>query len=144
MSLFDTPIIHKVLVRAEREKVFDAMTTAEGLDGWFTKGATIDRRPGGKLIFKWVNWGPDKVNNQAVCPIIEVNVPERFVFKWWEDHFTTVEMDFEKSEEGTIVTVKEYGYKDTEEGRSRCLECATGWGEALTLLKFYVEHGLRY
>jgi hypothetical protein len=22
--------------------------------------------------------------------------------------------------------------------------CATGWGEALTLLKFYLEHGLTY
>ena len=24
------------------------------------------------------------------------------------------------------------------------LECAAGWGEALTLLKFYVEHGVVY
>jgi hypothetical protein len=24
------------------------------------------------------------------------------------------------------------------------ISCATGWGEALTLLKFHLEHGLRY
>lgn len=24
------------------------------------------------------------------------------------------------------------------------LECAAGWGEAITLLKFYLEHGLIY
>jgi len=24
------------------------------------------------------------------------------------------------------------------------LECASGWGEALTLLKFYIEHGIVY
>lgn len=23
-------------------------------------------------------------------------------------------------------------------------DCSTGWGEALTLLKLYVEHGVRY
>ena len=24
------------------------------------------------------------------------------------------------------------------------MECATGWGEALALLKFYLEHGVVY
>ena len=24
------------------------------------------------------------------------------------------------------------------------MECAAGWGEALTLLKFYLEHGVTY
>ena len=144
MSIFATPIFHKVLIRSHREKVFDNLTTAEGLDGWFTNGAVVDRRPGGKIIFKWVDWGPDKVNTQAFCPIVEVKIPERLVFKWWEDHYTTVEINFHEVEEGTVVYIKEYGYADTLEGHRRCLECATGWGEALTLLKFYSEHGLKY
>ncbi|MFX0206756.1 MAG: hypothetical protein ACFFDT_12285 [Candidatus Hodarchaeota archaeon] len=55
-----------------------------------------------------------------------------------------IPIDFQEIEEGTVVCVKEYGYADTVEGHHRCLECATGWGEALTLLKFYSEHGLRY
>ncbi|HUT81015.1 MAG TPA: SRPBCC domain-containing protein [Candidatus Bathyarchaeia archaeon] len=144
MSIFDTPIIHKTLIKADRKKVYDAITTANGLDGWFTKGSIIDRKPGGKIIFKWVDWGPDKVTTESEAPILEVKVPERFVFKWWEDHYTTVEMDFKEVDEGTIITLKEHGYEDTKEGHKRCLECATGWGEALTLLKFYVEHGLKY
>ena len=141
MSIFATPIIHKVLIKSERKKVFDSMTTAEGLDGWFTEGAIVDQS---KIIFNWVDWGPEKVNTQAICPIVEVKAPERFVFKWWEDHFTTVELDFIEVDEGTVVSVKEYGYADTLEGHRRCLECAVGWGEALTLLKFFCEHGLRY
>lgn len=144
MEIFEAPILHKVLVRAPREKVYDAMTTAEGLDGWFTEGSFVDRKVGGKIIFRWKNWGVDKVTTEAECPIIEVKVPKRFVFKWWDDHYTTVEMDFEEVKEGTILSVKEHGYQDTKEGHRRCLECATGWGEALTLIKFYVEHGLRY
>lgn len=141
MSIFPTPIIHKVLIKSDRKTVFDNMTTAKGLDGWFTNGAVVDNS---KIIFKWVNWGVDKVNTQAFCPIVEIKDPERFVFKWWEDHFTTVEMDFVEVEEGTVVNVKEYGYADTLEGHRRCLECAVGWGEALTLLKFFCEHGLGY
>ncbi|MFX0124645.1 MAG: SRPBCC domain-containing protein [Candidatus Hodarchaeota archaeon] len=141
MSIFATPIIHKVLIKSDRKKVFDNMTTAEGLDGWFTNGAVVDQN---KIIFNWVDWGPDKVNTQAICPIIEIKTPERFVFKWWEDHYTTVEFDFIEVEEGTVVSVKEYGYADTLEGHRRCLECAVGWGETLTLLKFYCEYGLKY
>ncbi len=94
MALFATPITYKVLIRTERVKVFDSLTTAEGLDRWFTNGAYVDRRPGGKSSFKWIDWGPDNVNTQAVCPIVEVKVPERFVYKWWEDHYTTGEIDF--------------------------------------------------
>ena len=143
-NMFDTAIEHKVLIKAQRENVFDAMTTAEGLDGWFTQGSEVDRRPGGKILFNWVEWGVDKETFKAECPILEVIVPERLVFKWWSDHYTTVEMDFQTVSEGTVVLLIEQGYADTKEGRHRCLECAVGWGEALTLLKFFVEYGIRY
>lgn len=73
--------------------------------------------------------------------------PKRFVFQWHPDnpsYATTVEVDFEPAAEGTIVRLREHGYADTPEGHRACLDCAAGWGEALVLLKFYVEHGLRY
>jgi len=144
MSTFDAPILHKILIRADREKVFDAMTTAHGLDQWFTHGSSVDRRPGGMLTFRWKDWGADKYTGEAKCPIVDVEVPKKFVFKWWEDHYTTVEIDFEETSEGTLVRLNEYGYEDSQEGHRRLIECATGWGEALTLLKFFCEHGVIY
>jgi uncharacterized protein YndB with AHSA1/START domain len=144
MSTFDSPILHKVLIRAERKRVFDAMTTAHGLDAWFTRGSSVDLRPGGTLIFRWREWGPDAFTGEARCPIVAVEVPRRFVFKWWEDHYTTVEMDFGEVNGGTLVRLTEYGYEDSAEGHRRLIECATGWGEALTLLKFFCEYGVTY
>ena len=144
MKSFETPIMHKALIRADRRTVFDAMTTAQGLDAWFTHGSSVDRKPGGMLVFRWKDWGPDKHTGEAQCPIVDVKVPEKFVFRWWEDHYTTVEMYFEEVDEGTLVRLKEYGYEDSKEGHRRLIECATGWGEALTLLKFYCEHGITY
>ena len=38
----------------------------------------------------------------------------------------------------------EHGYQDTPSGRLAFADCATGWGEALKLLKFYLEHGVKY
>lgn len=55
LEQFDTPILNKVLIRATRERVYDAMTTSEGLDGWFTEGTIVDRKSGGEMTLKWVN-----------------------------------------------------------------------------------------
>ena len=57
---------------------------------------------------------------------------------------TRVELNLEASGDGTIVRVKEDGYPNSEAGLAACLDCAAGWGEAMTLLKFYLEHGLTY
>jgi uncharacterized protein YndB with AHSA1/START domain len=143
-GIIEQPIVHSVFIRAERPAVYDALTTTAGLDAWFTTGAEIDLHPGGAIHFRWRDWGPDRITDDAPGTVVEVRRPERFVFRWWQDHPTTVEFDFETVAGGTVIRLQERGYADTAEGRRRCLECATGWGEALTLLKFYVEHGLRY
>ena len=78
---FDTPILHKILVKAALKRVFEAITTSSGLDGWFTKGSKVDLRPEGLMTFRWENWGPDKVNYTVECPIDEVVTSKRFVFR---------------------------------------------------------------
>jgi uncharacterized protein YndB with AHSA1/START domain len=140
-------IRHAVLVHAPPERVYDAFTTGEDLDGWFTSGAVVDPRPGGQIRFRWVAWGPDRVTGEDGGPVLEAFRPNRFVFQWHPggpSYATKVEVDFEPAAEGTIVRLREHGYPDTPEGHRACLDCAAGWGEALVLLKFYVEHGLRY
>ena len=146
-KLIDVEIRQNTLVRAKPEVVYDALTTGSGLDAWFTVGSEVDARPGGKIIFRWKRWGPDKYTNDAQGTVVEAKRPERFVFQWKADnpsYATTIEMDFEEVEEGTVVRLREHGYQDTPSGRSAMLECAAGWGEALTLMKYYVEHGVTY
>jgi len=146
-DLLDMQIEHSTFVRAAPEQVYDAFTTTEGLDGWFTQGAMVDPHPGGEIRFRWVNWGPDRVTDKDGGPVLEARRPERFVFQWYPDnpsYPTTVEVDFQPTAGGTIIRLREHGYHDTPTGRKALINCATGWGEALTLLKFYVEHGIRY
>ena len=77
-------------------------------------------------------------------PILEYDPPRRFVYKWGREPQSTVEIDLKEVEEGSLITARETGYHNDSEGWERCLDCASGWGEALTLLKFYLEHGLIY
>jgi uncharacterized protein YndB with AHSA1/START domain len=146
-KLIDAEITQATLIRATPEAVYDALTTPEGLDSWFTVGSETDPRPGGQIIFRWKDWGPDMFSGESVAPVLEAVRGKRLVFQWrpdTPDYFTTIEIDFETVEEGTIVRLREHGYHDTPSGRAALMECATGWGEALALVKFYVEHGLRY
>jgi uncharacterized protein YndB with AHSA1/START domain len=132
-------------VRAPREDVYDALTQAERLDAWFTTGAEVDARPGGEMVWRWLDWGPERVTSEDRGPVLEAVRPERLVFGWQERiGGTTVEIDFVEHDGGTVVRLVEHGYADTPEGWKQHMSCPTGWGEALTLLKMYVEHGIRY
>ena len=57
---------------------------------------------------------------------------------------TAVRFELNEENRGTIVMVTEDGYRDDQYGRAMIVECASGWGEALTLLKFYMEHNISY
>ncbi|MGH2492552.1 MAG: SRPBCC domain-containing protein [Candidatus Limnocylindria bacterium] len=136
----DVEVKHSAFIRAPREKVYDAFATPEGLDGWFTRGARVDARPGGAMLFRWVDWGPEKtINESAPGRVIEAKRPERFVFEWGgPGKETTVEVVLEEREGGTLLKLREYGFQEID----NAIGNAGGWGEALTLVKFWLEHGI--
>lgn len=148
MSESGPEIRHSVFIRAPREKVWAAFTTPKGLDGWWgTRGSEIDLRPGGKLTLRWRGWGAEKdINADRDCPILEVLPPKRFVYQWGEtaDAMTTVEFDLEERPGGTLLRLREHGFAPTGKGRESFEGNSLGWGEAATLIKFYVEHGVSY
>jgi len=48
--------------------------------------------------------------------VLEAHRPDRYVFQWQHDlGGTTVEIDFEKHEDGTALRLREHGYPDTPE-----------------------------
>lgn len=136
------------LVRAEPGSVFDAMATAEGLDRWFTHGgSTLEPGPGGALVFRYQNWGLENFTGELAGEVVEHRRPERFSFRWPVDsggYMTTVVVDFEPHEDGTVVSLVEGVYEAGDVGLQDMLNRAAGWAQALTLMKFWVEHGLLY
>jgi len=141
-------IRHSVFIRAPREKVWAAFTTPQGLDGWWgTSGSEIDLRPGGKLTLRWRDWGAERdINADRDCVVLEVIPPRRFAYQWGEtaDAMTTVEFELEERDGGTLLRLREHGFAPTAKGRKSFEGNSLGWGEVSTLMKFYVEHGVRY
>ena len=137
----------RILIKVQPERAYDSITTPEGLDGWFTNGAEVDARKGGRIQFRWRDYGADEYTGENGGPVLEARRPERFAFQWTADsggYDTTVEIDFEPHEKGTLVHLVEYGYEDGPAGMQDLLNRATGWGCVLTLMKFYLEHGVTY
>ena len=134
-------------IRAQPEEVYDAFATAEGLDAWFTTGTELDARPGGTIVLRWRNWGPENYTGEHAGPVLEAERPSRFSFRWLVDsggYETTVEVDFEANDEGTLVRLLEHGYREGPDFQQDMLNRSSGWAQALTLLKFYVEHRVTY
>ena len=136
----DDEVKQSVFIRASRERIYDAFATAEGLDGWFTRGSRVDPRPGGAMLFRWVDWGAEKsINIDVPGRVIEAKRPERFVYEWGEPGSeSTVEILPEERDDGTLVRLREFGFRKLE----HLIGNAGGWGEALTLAKFWIEHGI--
>jgi uncharacterized protein YndB with AHSA1/START domain len=80
------------------------------------------------------------------CIVVEVQAPERFVFRWGDPAgpTTTVEFALEERDGGTVLRVREHGFPDTAVGRKAFGANSVGWGQSAVLLKFYVEHGVQY
>ena len=143
-AVLEEPIRQVTFIKAPAEKVYDTITSGAGWDAFFTQGAEVDPRPGGKITFRWQDWGPDSYSTSAGGPVLEALRPKRFVFQWGAKMPTRVTFDLTEEHGGTTIRLTETGYPNTTEGRAMALECAAGWGEALTLLKFYLEHGVVY
>lgn len=144
-KLFDGKIRQRTFIAASPEKVFETIISADDWDAFFTTGMKLDPKPGGVCNFSWKDWGPDFYTLEAPGKVVAVEEPHLFSFQWGaRGKETTVRFELEAKHGGTVVTCTEEGYQDTQEGHSMILECASGWGEACTLLKFYIEHGVVY
>jgi uncharacterized protein YndB with AHSA1/START domain len=124
------------------EKVWAAITTAEGLGTWFGHQATIDLRPGGSAQMRWDD------GSTANMRIERVEEPTVFAFTWHiyglpedDPRRTYVEFTLEPVGEGTRLTVVESGfaqlsddaYKTAFHGNS------DGWGRELAELVDYLD-----
>lgn len=139
------PIRHRTFVDVPPERVYQTLTTGAGWDAWFTEGTVVDARAGGHIELRWVDWGADHITTRSRGPVLEAMPPARFAFQWTVgDSTTTVAFTLEPLASGTCVTVQEDGYGTSPEDLRAFADCACGWGEALTLLKMFLEHGIVY
>lgn len=137
-------IATNIYIECSPERVFQTLTTGAGWDAWFTQGSTIDAKSGGKVQLVWKNFGIHHIDVTDCGRVLKCQTNRLFSFSWHE-HLepTTVTFELEPRGQGCIVHLTDSGYTlENLSAPGGFLDCALGWGEALALLKFYLEHGV--
>ena len=126
------------------QRVWEALTSAEGLGGWFGDHATVDLRPGGTASVEW-----DDEEYKATLTISVVEPPTRFAWTWaiqgllaTDPRRTYVEFTLVPTGGGTRLTVVESGFAQRPD---ELLDTAyrgntEGWRKELAELADYLVH----
>ncbi|ADP79233.1 SRPBCC family protein [Pseudofrankia inefficax] len=131
-------ILHRVGVKAVTpEKVYEALTTVEGLAGWWTDDTKGDGDVGGVLQFRFPPVGGFDMR------VVELLPPERVAWRVvdgpeeWVG--TTIDWELRQSGDYTIVLFSHEGWREPGEFMHHC---STKWGSFLLSLKALLETGV--
>ena len=125
------------------EKVWAAITTAEGLGTWFGHRAEVDLRVGGQVKLAWDS------GDTAVLTIERLEPPRLFAYTWplhglpdSDPRRTYVEFTLEPTSAGTTLTVVESGFAqvpDAEAHEAAYAGNTRGWTNELGELVAYLD-----
>ena len=136
-------ITREIEIDAPPEVVWEIVTDARHLAGWFSDEAEIDLRPGGAMLLTWHGHGVYRARVETVEP------PCTFAFRWVlrDDEepapgaSTLVVMMLTPTDAGTRLTVVESGFSGLswpEHERARYAgQNADGWIRELDELRVY-------
>jgi uncharacterized protein YndB with AHSA1/START domain len=133
-------IMHLIEIKAAPERVYDAITTAEGVRLWWTEDSDLDPQIGGLGEFRFVN---RKVVTKL--KVEEVTRPSRVVWKvlasnspgGWNGSTITFDIK-DAGEGGSKLLFSHRGLNDDGEGFARV---NMGWAYFLVSLQQLLERG---
>ncbi|GAA1966922.1 SRPBCC domain-containing protein [Nocardioides panacihumi] len=130
-------ILHRVAVaRTSPEKVYDALTTTDGLAGWWTTDTTGDAAEGGVIAFRFPPGGFDmKVLETTPSEHVRwevVDGPDEWVG-------TTIDWRLRTDDDWTVVMFEHQGWAEPVEFMHHC---STKWATYLMSLKSLLETGV--
>ncbi|WIM92454.1 SRPBCC domain-containing protein [Actinoplanes oblitus] len=130
-------ILHRIGVKdIAPETVYEALTTVDGLAGWWTEETTGSGTAGGRLAFRFPPVGGFDMEVLETRPAEHVSWrvvdgPEEWIG-------TTIDWRLRRDGDYTIVLFEHRGWKEPVEFMSHC---STKWASYLLSLKAFAETG---
>jgi uncharacterized protein YndB with AHSA1/START domain len=128
-------ILHRVGITSTPDKVYDAITTIEGLSGWWTEDTRGMTDVGGVIGFRFGAGGFD-------MEVVELDPTEHVLWKVVDGPQewigTTVDWQLKQEEDHTIVLFRHLGWTEPVEFMHHC---STKWAMFLMSLKDLIETG---
>ena len=129
-------ILHKVGIEgSSTEEVYAALTTLEGLSGWWTEDTTGEPDIGGVIQFRFAAGGFDmsviELDDSKRVRWQVVDSPEEWIG-------TTVRFDLRQEGDYAVVLFKHEGWREPVDFMHHC---STKWATFLLSLKALLETG---
>ncbi len=134
-------IVHRIGVKAPVSKVYAALSTIDGLAGWWTKDTTGSSKVGGNIAFRFRTAAGDEIGGFDM-DVLEL-APDQKV-RWrvktgpaeWVG--TDIEFVLDRQDDYTIVM---FGHRKWREEVEFTAHCSTKWATFLLSLRDLVETG---
>jgi len=129
-------IWHRLTIKASPETVYQALTTQQGLAGWWTPDTTAAPETGSIARFAF---GPDYYKEMKVTALEPSKQVQWLCITGFEEWIgTTITFDIESHEQGAVLTFHHDGWKAYSRGFA---VCSYDWAMFLRSLKILCETG---
>lgn len=134
-------IVHRVGIKAPIAKVYDALSTIDGLAAWWTRSTTGSSKVGDVIAFRFSTETGDEIGGFDM-DVLELQ-PDQTV-RWrvkegpaeWVG--TDIEFQLSRQDEHTIVM---FGHRQWREEVEFMAHCSTKWATFLLSLRDLAETG---
>lgn len=136
-----TDIIHRVGIKAPLSKVYAALSTTEGVAGWWTTATSGISDPGGTINFEFLTTGGERIG--AMDMRVVALEPDRLVH--WRctagpEEWIGTDVVFRLVQEDDYTIVR-FGHRNWREAVEFTEHCSMKWAIFLLSLKQLVETG---
>jgi uncharacterized protein YndB with AHSA1/START domain len=133
-------ILHRVGIKSSSEEVYKALTTREGLAGWWTNNTQGEGKVGGVLSFRFSAGGAEIGGFEI--KVLELDAAKQALWQVVDGpaEWIRTRISWELTQEGDycIVLFKHQGWKEPVEFMHHC---STKWAIFLMSLKSLLETG---
>jgi len=135
-------IIHRIGIKASPAKVYTALSTVDGVAGWWTKETTGESKVGGVITVRFRDHGSDHEKGRMDLEVIELSPGQsvRWRVKAGPPEWIGTEVTFSLSRDGEYTVVL-FGHRSWREAVAFTAHCSMKWATFLLSLRELAETG---
>jgi len=132
-------ILHRIGIKASVSKVYEALSTIDGLSGWWTRETSGSSQVGGSIEFRFRN-DDGSIKGAFVMEVktLEPNKKVTWLVNSGPPDWVGTDINFSLAEEGD-TTIVLFNHRNWEEATESMAHCSMKWATFMLSLRQHVE-----
>lgn len=134
-------IIHRIGIKASISDVYAAVSTVEGVAGWWTKQTTGTSRPGDEIDVRFLRPSGEEIGGMTMDVVaLEPNKRVQWRFRTGPEEWIGTDATFDLYQDGDY-TILLFGHRNWREPVEFMSHCSMKWATFMLSLRELVETG---